>query len=109
MTTDDGAQSIENQTIFHIIIEQIAFKSMCSNSWFVVSQILLRKYNLSAMLEIVALNLSEEAWKTMVKKAISTHWKKIIEEEANTKSTLSHMNATFTYGQPHLEARKSQS
>ena len=92
----------ENSTMLDIIISQIASKALSSNSWFVATQKLLRRYKLPPLLEIMAGNIPKEAWKSMVKKAISTHWKNSIEEEANTKSTLKHMNTTFTPGQPHL-------
>ena len=38
----------------------------------------------------------------MVKKAVNLYWKRRIEEEADTKSSLAHLNTTLTAGKLHL-------
>ena len=54
------------------------------------------------MLEGISRDYSPKEQKRIVKKAVSLYWKRRIEEEADTKSSLANLNITLTAGKPHL-------
>ena len=101
-----------NPLTLEIIIRQIAVKSLECTRWVVATQLLLRRYNLPPLLEVVSQDYSPKEWKRMVTKVVSLNWKRMTEKEADIKYSLAHLNyTTFTAGKPHLvwEATTSDS
>ena len=91
----------KNDTIFEVMINQIAMKKMNSNSWFIIVEKLLLKYGLPKLLEVVEKEFEKEKWKEIVKKAVFEYWKKQIEVEATEKTSLKYMNIHFSKS-PHI-------
>ena len=98
-----------NPLLLEIIINQLALRELKSSSWVIATQKLLRKYELPPMLEVIASEYTAEKWKTTVKKAVNRYWKKKIEADAETKSSLAYLNLTFNPGKPHIVWRAAMS
>jgi hypothetical protein len=100
-------QMAKNPLLYDLIHRQIAIKSRTSSSWVVKTQAILNKYGLPHIIDVIKDQTQKRAWKKMVDEAISKHWKKSIEEEAQTKSTTSYMNREYTAHQPHTVWRST--
>jgi hypothetical protein len=91
----------ENPTILTLLTRQIAMKDGKSHSWIVKTQDALHKYKLPTLLQVIIEQVDRLKWKSLVKTAISSHWKKQIEKEATVKSTLSRLNPMFDPKKTH--------
>ena len=92
----------KNSTVHDLMFRQIAVKEITSRSWTVQTQAKLRKYGLDHITDVVRNQLTKDAWKEKVDKAISSHWARKIQQEAAEKSSLKFLSNTLTPNTPHL-------
>lgn len=92
---------LQNPIFRSIIPRQIATKSIDSNSWFIKTQQLLRKYNLPSIIDLLQNTPPKQKWKESVKREVEKFWKHKIEAEAEQKSTLRFLSCSFNSGNPH--------
>ena len=84
-----------------IIIRQHAMKDSNSNSWVVYMEKMLEKYKLPTIMEMYEESPTKESWKKLVKEHVQQKWKEVLEEIAESKSTLKHMNLNPSFSQQH--------
>ena len=93
---------LDNTKEKELILRQLALKDRNSASWTQKVRDLLLKYNLPSAYDIIVRTPTKEQWKTQVKRATDSYWKEKIQNEAATKSTLSHLNTdSFQPGKIH--------
>jgi hypothetical protein len=91
-----------NRTLYDLIHRQIAVKSHTSSSWIIMIQSTLHKYGLPHIIDLIKIKPSKQVWKKEVDKAINSHWERVIEEEAEEKSSTIFLNRSHTANKPHL-------
>lgn len=77
---------------FKIATRQIGTKDYSSNSWFIYVQVLLRKYDLDTVHQLLQTTPSRTAWKDRVKQATRQHWSSFCQEEVKIKSSLNYIS-----------------
>jgi len=82
--------SAENE----IAIRQLAVKTFKSNSWFMRVRELLNKYDLPSIYDLMNTPPAKDEWKKEVHGAIETYWNASIMQDAETKSSLRHLNTS---------------
>ena len=85
-----------------IIIRQWAVKNSSSQSWVTHTSTILRKYNLPDIASIKSHAYSKPEWKKLVKRNIVRIWRQQIEIESIEKSTLVHLNPSFSLNSVHI-------
>ena len=82
----------ENSTLLSILQRQIATKTPNSNSWFIYIQIILARYNLADIHELLYNMPSKESWKETVRRTVHSYWEETLLADCITKSTLQLCN-----------------
>jgi len=75
----------------NLIVRQMACKDEHTNSWAKYAQSLLHKYNLS-VISIMEQTPSKMVWKQTVKKAVLSHWKEKLVNDANEMCSLEYFD-----------------
>ena len=73
---------------------QLAVKQSTSKSWFEALQEVLYKYDLPIAQELLDNPPEKLAWKVLVRRHVNEHWRKVIIQEAEAKSTLKFIICT---------------
>ena len=81
---------------------QLAVKESTARSWFVAPQEILYKYGLPTAQELLDNPPEKLAWKVLVRRHVNEHWRKVIIQEAEGKSTLRFLSsASYAPGKVH--------
>ena len=84
-----------------ICIRQILIKPNNSNSWFIYAKNILDKYELDSIYSLIENVPSPGVWKRTVRSKINLHWKRLIENDSKTKTSLAYLNCTMIPGEIH--------
>ena len=91
-----------NRVERELACRQLAVKDEKSKSWFVYVKKILQKYDLPGIYDLLENPIKKEKWKETIKRAISQHWVKKIQNEAEAKTSLKHLNAqNYETCKPH--------
>ena len=87
---------------YNILERQIAIKEKNSRSWAIYAKSLLKKYSLPRISTMLYNTPPKSHWRTTVKRQIQSFWYTQLQEQADQKSTLQHINIKyFKPGVPH--------
>jgi hypothetical protein len=75
-----------------LALRQTAMKDPDSKSWFVRTTVLLIKYGLPSICDLLKDPPEKQSWKLLVKRAVKGHWCGILKTEARSKTTLKFLN-----------------
>lgn len=92
----------ENTLEKQLAIRQLAVKNRKSKSWFVMAKLLLEKYDLPSIYDVLDEPPEKTAWKNLVSDAINSYWNEELRKDATNKTSLKYLNTeNLEIGSPH--------